>query len=63
MDKTLIVNRLADEGYIAGDNDFATPIAKIPAPVIETMTLNELTNITNADYIKVLEFINILLMI
>lgn len=63
MDKTLIVNRLADEGYIAGDNDFATPIVKIPAPVIETMTLNELTNITNVDYIKVLEFINILLMI
>ncbi|KAK1352764.1 hypothetical protein POM88_053195 [Heracleum sosnowskyi] len=44
--------RLADEGYTAGDICFSTPIAKSPTPVIETMTLNELSDITDADYIK-----------
>lgn len=49
------VNRLAEEGYTPSENPVPTPVEQIVSPVFETKTLKELSDITDEEYIKVIQ--------
>lgn len=48
------INRLIDEGYTPGEGNTATPANRTVHQIVETMSLNELSEKITEDYIKVL---------